>query len=79
MGMVARKGMGRVRHVEVGELWIQDAVKNKVLTMNKVKGEDNPAEIRTTYIDQGKIHQHCHGMRPVPESSRPDSAPATST
>ena len=30
MGMVARKGSGRVRHIEVGELWIQDAVKNKV-------------------------------------------------
>ncbi len=79
MGMVARKGMGRVRHVEVGELWIQDAVKNKVLTVNKVKGEDNPADILTKYIDQGNIHQHCHGMRLVPESGRPDSAPATAT
>ena len=39
MGMVARKGMGRVRHMEVGELWIQDAVKNKVLTVNKVKAK----------------------------------------
>ena len=79
MGMVARKGIGRVRHIEVGELWIQDAVKNKVLTVNKVKGEDNPADILTKYIDQGKIHQHCHGMRLVPEIGRPDSAPATST
>ncbi len=78
MGMVARKGIGRVRHVEVGELWIQDAVKNKVLTVNKVKGEDKPADILTKYIDQGKIHQHCHGMRLVPEAGRPDSAPATS-
>ena len=78
MGMVARKGIGRVRHVEVGELWIQDAVNNKVLTVNKVKGEDNPADIQTKYIDQGMIHQHCHGMRLVPEAGRPESAPATS-
>ena len=77
MGMVARKGMGKVRHIEVGELWIQDAVRNKVLTVNKVKGDDNPADILTKYIDQGKIHQHCHGMRLVPESGRSDSAPAT--
>ena len=77
MGMVARKGMGRVRHVEVGELWIQDAVKNKVLTVNKVNGQDNLAEMLTKYIDQGMIHQHCHGMRLVPEGGRPDSAPAT--
>ena len=77
MGMVARKGMGRVRHIEVGELWIQDAVKNKVLTVNKVKGDDNPADILTKYIEQGKIHQHCHNMRLVPEGGRSDSAPAT--
>ncbi len=77
MGMVARKGMGKVRHVEVSELWIQDAVRNNVLTVNKVKGEDNPADILTKYIEQGKIHQHCHGMRLVPEGGRPDSAPAT--
>ena len=70
--------MGRVRHIEMGELWIQDAVKKKVLTVNKVKGEDNTAGILTKYIDQGQIHQHCHGMRLVPEGGIPDSAPATS-
>ena len=77
MGMDARKGMGKVRHVEVSELWIQDAVRNKVLTVNKVKGDDNPADILTKYIEQGKIHQHCHGMRLVPDCGRPDSAPLT--
>ena len=77
MGMVARKGMGEVRHIEVGELWIQDAVRNNVLTVNKGKGEDNPADILTKDIEQGLIHKHCHGMRLVPEGGRPDSALAT--
>ena len=79
MGMVARKGMVRVRHVEVGELWVQGAVKNNVLTVNKVEGEDNPADILTKYIDQGNIHQSCHGLRLLPEFGKPDSAPATTT
>ena len=77
MGMVARKGMGKVRHIEVGELWIQDAVRNNVLAVNKVKRDDNPADILTKYIEQGQIHQHCHGMRLVPEVCRSDSRPAT--
>ena len=46
-GWLLEKAWGRVRHVEVGELWGQDAVKNKVLTVNKVKGGDNPADILT--------------------------------
>ena len=63
----------------MGELWIQDAVRNNVLTVNKVKGEDNPADILTKYIEQGRICQRCHGMRLVPEGGRPDSAPATTS
>ena len=77
IGMVASKGMGNVRHIEVGELWIQDPVRNNVLTVNNIKGEDNPADILTKYIEQGHVHQHCKGMRLVPEVGRPDSAPAT--
>ena len=79
IGMVARKGMGRVRHVEVSDLWVQDAVKNKVLTVNKVNGEDNPADLVTKHLDQGNIHQHCHCMRLVPEWGRLESAPATTS
>ena len=51
MGMVARKGMGRVRHVEVSELWILDAVKSKMLTVNEVKREDHPADILTKHVE----------------------------
>ena len=79
MGMVARKGIGTIRQIEVGELWIQDVVRNKVLTVNKVNGDDNPADILTKLIGQGNVQQHCHGMRLVPESGRPDSAPTTTS
>ena len=77
MGMVARKGIGRARHIEVGELWIQDAVKAKLLIVNKVKGEDIPAAILTKHVEHTKTQQHCHFMGLVPECGRPESAPAT--
>ena len=77
IGMLREKGLGRVRHVEVGELWIQDAVKQKRLTVQKVLGEENPADILTKYVDKGKIHQHCNFLRTVPESGRAESAPTT--
>ena len=77
IGMVARTGLGRVRNVEVGELWIQDAVKQKRLTVQKVLGEENPADIVTKYVDKGKIHQHCNFLRILPQSGRAESAPTT--
>ena len=67
MGMIARKGIGRVRHIEVGELWIQDAVKAKLLTVNKVKGEDNPAYILTKHVEHVKTQSRCRFMGLVPE------------
>ena len=77
MGMAKRKGLGRVRHVEVGELWIQDTVKQKRMTISKVAGEENPADILTKHVEYAKIQQHCHFMGLVPECGRPESAPAT--
>ena len=77
MGMVARKGMGRVRHFEVGDLWIQDAVKQRRITVSKVKGEENLSDILTKEIDRGKIQEHCNRLRVLPEEGRADSASAT--
>ena len=75
MGMVNRKGMGRVRHVEVGELWIQDAVKQKKMTLAKVKGEENPADILTKHVDRGKIREHCARLNMVQEKGSSRGCP----
>jgi len=45
-----RKGTGKVRHLQVKYLWIQDALFDKRLTLEKVKGTDNPADIGTKYL-----------------------------
>ena len=45
-----RKGTGKVRHLQVKYLWIQDALFEKRLTVEKVKGVDNPADIGTKYL-----------------------------
>ena len=45
-----RKGTGKVRHLQVKYLWIQDALFDKRLALEKVKGTDNPADIGTKYL-----------------------------
>ena len=79
MGMVARKGMGRVRHFDVGELWIQDAVNQRKITVSKVKGEESPSDILTKNVDRGLIQEHCNRSRALPKEGRADSAPATTS
>ena len=41
---VCRKGLGRMRHLEIRDLWLQNEVADGRLEVLKVKGEENPAD-----------------------------------
>ena len=43
MRIVHRKGCGKLRHIRVGQLWVQEVAENEELRFQKVKGEQNPA------------------------------------
>ena len=45
--MASRRGIGRTRHLEVRHLWIQEAVDLKKVTLSKIHGLANPADILT--------------------------------
>ena len=45
-----RKGTGKLRHLQVKYLWIQDAMFEKRLSIEKVKGVENPADVGTKYL-----------------------------
>ena len=57
LGMVKRRGCGKLRHVRVGDLWIQAKQEEGDLQFSNVKGEDNPADVGT----RGKM-QEAHGI-----------------
>jgi hypothetical protein len=52
IGMVHRTGLGKLRHVEVGNLWIQGAVKNGRIRVDKVLGSENIADLMTKHLDK---------------------------
>jgi len=45
-----RKGTGKLRHLQVKYLWIQDAMFEKRLFIEKVKGVEIPADVGTKYL-----------------------------
>ena len=56
IGMGSRMGVGKTRHIQVRWLWIQDAIRDKVVRLRKVKGTDNEADMGTKDLD-GPTHQ----------------------
>ena len=47
-----RHGAGKMRHINVKTLWLQEKEIRKVLSYSKIKGEDNPADGLTKHVRQ---------------------------
>ena len=41
IGVAGRKGLGRIRHLETQSLWIQDAVRERRVSLCKIKDTEN--------------------------------------
>ena len=50
IGMVQRKGAGKVRHIDVGMLWIQQHCRSGKVDVKKVAFKSNPADIFTKAV-----------------------------
>ena len=74
--ITSRKGAGRVRHIEVRELWVQDRVSKGELKIVKVRGEDNVADGLTKHVDKPKMEQYLKACGLVRRSVRHELSPA---
>ena len=50
IGICNRTGVGRVRHLAVGQLWVQSKVRDKSIELYKVHGLSNPADLFTKHL-----------------------------
>ena len=57
MCLVNRRGLGKVKHVDMQNLWIQEASKNGPFTTRKVGTNVNPADLMTKPLAKPKIEQ----------------------
>ena len=50
LAIVHRKGLGKIRHLDVQYLWMQDCIRQKQILVEKVKGQENMADILTKHV-----------------------------
>ena len=58
----SRRGLGKMRHIETRELWLQESVNKKDVLLKKVQGEDNPADLMTKYLQAKDITKHVRSL-----------------
>ena len=72
LGMVKRKGNGKMRHIRIGQLWIQEKSESGEISYQKVAGENNPADLMTKYLTEKVVLRHMDFMNLYFASGRSD-------
>ena len=62
LGILERRGVGRVRHLDVGALWLQEQALRRAVEFMKVKGTSNPADLMTKHSARELVEQHIEAL-----------------
>ena len=62
LAIANRKGAGKLRHINISTLWIQEKQDCHQLELRKVLGTHNPADLMTKYLTRTVIDTHLQFM-----------------
>ena len=62
IGICHRLGLGKVRHLSVADLWIQQRVRSGELKIEKLCGEKNTSDLLTKALDRPRIDKLSHAI-----------------
>ena len=60
-GISSRRGLGKVGHIELNQLWLQDQVARGKVNVRKIRGEDNISDSLTKHSNPERIRQTMNG------------------
>ena len=76
IGICRRSGIGRVRHLAVGQLWIQERIREGAISLEKVAGESNPADAATKHLSGDRLRRCYAALNCEARMGRSGAAPA---
>mgnify|MGYP000920810668 CR=1 FL=1 len=75
IGIARRRGMGRIRHLDITDLWVQEKFTSKAASIDKVLGTENPADILTKHVDGPALKVALQKMGMIQMTGRSAVAP----
>ena len=75
LAIASRRGLGKVRHIEVAQLWLQQYVSDKRIEITKIPGEENLPDALTKHVPREKIDYHMSQTGQRFQSGRHEQAP----
>ena len=77
IAIASRRGLGKVRHIEVGQLWLQEKVRSEAIRVVKVGTYENVADAMTKYVGSEILKRHLRDTSQLLLEGRHRLAPAT--
>jgi len=74
IGIVHRQGLGKTRHIQVQYLWMQAEVADGRMKVQKVRTDDNPADLMTKSLSNETMSRHLHDLSFCVDTTRAKSA-----
>ena len=74
-GIASRRGAGKVRHIEVSQLWVQDKVAAGEVVLQKVGTHDNIADALTKNVGAEVLSKHMQLTQQQVETGRHEIMP----
>ena len=75
IGIARRKGLGKIRHLDTTDLWLQDKIRSRKMSLEKILGADNPADVLTKYVDKSILDKMLPKLNLHKVQGRPACAP----
>ena len=75
LAIAQRQGLGKLRHVRVQYLWIQDRLRHGDFQVQKVNGKENPADLLTKHLPAPEVRVHMESLGFATSTSRATLAP----
>ena len=66
LAIAKRQGAGKLRHISVSSLWIQERQDKEELELRKALGTENPADMMTKHVPRASLDKcmsHLHQAR----------------
>ena len=76
VGIVRRRGIGRIRHLDTTDLWVQEKIRNNEIALHQIEGSKNPADLFTKHLPQRDMNEHMKRMGLEHMEGRPEATPA---
>ena len=74
---ISRRGLGKMRHLELRDLWLQKEVGDGKVVVQKVAGHQNPADVMTKFLGRGALEERLRRLSIELEWHLPEAVKVT--